>query len=250
MTQNINFLPKNYRRKRERHRTARWRQFVLVVFAAIVVVGGIQQKRRGSRLEAERDRLQTDVTRMNGQLQNPASLRTRIQQLDQRAGLMARLHVFTPPTRVLSAVTNALPQYVTLTEYKTIFEKINTRKKRAVSPRGRSAIASASVAQDLKDLNAVHRQRSFIVMVKGIAADDLAISRYLDRLQRDRTFDDIQLLYTDQQTYRDNPMRSFELRLRVSRIASTPMSRSKRTLRPTTVEIQSRAGALRRENRG
>lgn len=232
MTQHIDFLPDSHRRKRKRRRTMRWRQSVAVVFLVIVAAGGVQQRRERIRLEGERDRLARQATSMDGQLTDPALLRGRISALDLRAELATHLRLRTPPTRVLYAVTNSLPRFVSLTEFRSVFSGQVSGSKRARRPGTKKpAPAGSAVETDLAKLRKTVRERPLVVTVKGLAADDLSISRFLAKLQNNPTFDEVRLLYTDAAEFEGNPMRGFEIRLQVRRVTGSAPDRGIKTAR-------------------
>ena len=218
MIQHIDFLPAGYRNKRSKRRTMRWRQLVLVAFLAIVVAGGLRQRRVRIGLEANRDNLKSQAVRISGQLENADALRHEIQRLDRRADLLTFLRLRTPPTRVLAAVANCLPKFVSLTEYGTRYETSQQQNKpirKTIDPAAAASIPA--VEQDLERLQREWNNRSLIVTVKGIARDDILISQFVARLQRNEAFDDVRWLYTDQKPYAGHTMRGFEIRLRVRR---------------------------------
>lgn len=221
MTQYIDFLPESHRRKRKRRRTKRWRQAVMIVFLAIVGVGGAHQHRVRVTLQKERDQLASQDSVMNRHLPDPAALRKKVDELDQRANLATHLRLRTPPTRILAAVTNSLPELVSLTEYRSAFMKPEPDGKQIARPRRKNEPAKrSSIQQDLATLRTARRERPLTITIKGLAADDLSISRFLANLQKSAIFDDVRLMYTDKAEFERHPMRGFGIRLTVRTIAA------------------------------
>lgn len=216
MTQHIDFLPESHRSKRKRQRTLRWRQTVVIAFLAIVVGGGVKQRRERVRLESERDRISAQAKLMNDKLTDPAVLRERIAVLDRRAELATQLRLRTPPTRVLHAITNSLPRFVSLTEYRSSFiTPSSTASRSGQTTAAAIAAAGSAIERDLVRLRTARRERPLVVTIKGLAVDDLSISRFLSRLQGNPTFGDVRLIYTDAAMFDRQLMRRFEIRLQV-----------------------------------
>ena len=227
--QNIDFLPASYRQTRHRHQRKVLRRSALVVFLLLIVAGTFGQRHSRKELERRRDELKTNATHMIAQLGSPDAIKTEIARFDAHANLLTFLRLRVPPTRVLSTVTNSLPQHVMLTEFNMKFENAPA----PVVPAGRqapgqdaAAIEAAKlkppVEKDLADLQKTANDTMLVISINGIAPHDTAIAQYLAELQRTGVFSHVTLLYTDQHEIEDWKMRRFGMRLR----ARTPTGKS------------------------
>jgi hypothetical protein len=224
MTQNIDFLPKSYRGKQNRRSLLRWRQIVCVVFLAIVIVGGMQQRHSRVRLESNRDQLLSRAELARKQLTNPRELHEQIQNLDHKANLRANLQLHTPPTNLLTIITSHLPPFVSLTEYQHSYENsqsngIRTQRNRPANKRTENSPQAGTASErDLKTLQEEREKRTLTVVIKGLAKDDLSISRYLSELQHEPIFHDVRLLYTGEDKFQNRLLRGYRIRLSIRRI--------------------------------
>lgn len=157
---------------------------------------------------------------MTAQLENPESLRKQIQELDARANLLTFLQVRVPPTRVLAALTNPLPPFVTLNEVSLKNETVTVLAVPGELPPAAAAKTVTNPHQaDLQRLVDQAKSSELVVTVSGIAPDDVAIARYLAALQDQKLFREVKLLYTDEHTLLEHPRRRFGLRLTLRRPA-------------------------------
>jgi hypothetical protein len=223
MTHTIDFLPAGYHQRRQLDLKKRWRQGLLLVFASLIALGTVQQRHSQARLVAERDRLRLQADAMAAQLGNAEALRQEILDLDASAALLARLQLRPAGTRVLQAIAQSLPAFVSLKEIRTSHERTASRTPasaadRAAKPKDVPAAGGTPQAADLAKLMEQQRESSLVVSLAGIAPDDVAVSAYLAALRRTQLFDDVQLLYTDLHVYREERLRRFGLRLKVRRL--------------------------------
>lgn len=220
MSQDINFLPLKYRQVRQSRRKKVWRRSVLIAFLALISAGVVGQRQMRSRLVLARDNLRSNADRMASQLEDPQRLRDEVARLDGHANVLAFLRVRVPPTRILSAVTNALPRFVTLTDLSIKSEPLPAPAagRQVVPPANPAQLATVSPAE--KDLAALKKERdenSLFVTISGIAPHDIAIAGYLAALQRTGVFAEVVLLYTDQQLIEECHLRRFGARLKVNK---------------------------------
>lgn len=216
MTQHIDFLPASYHRERGRKRNRMWRRALVLVSSGLVAVGSAQLWQMQNTLKQNRDRLLVNAQSLSSQLADPALLKERLRRHDVAAELLTRLELRASPTRVLHAVTRVLPEFVSLTEYRTQYEESPTsRFGRGTQTPQPEEEATHPAEEDLRSLVGLSEGRSLIVTVQGLAPHDIAISSYLARLQDTELFDEVKLLYTDERSYGDFSMRTFGVRLEV-----------------------------------
>jgi len=224
MVQDVDFLPVSYRHERERGRKKISRRVVLVVFLALIVAGTHQQRKRQTSLQAQRDRMQNQATQMLSQLEDPDALRAQTHQLEVQARLLTLLRARVPPTRILTAIANGLPKYVSLTSCHVTQATSKERvPQKLASPKPDAASGSKTPEeQDLQTLCDARDQSFVHVQLEGLAPDDLAVSSCLAALQATNLFDEVQLIYSDTQEYAETTLRSFEIHLRLRQFDDVP----------------------------
>jgi Tfp pilus assembly protein PilN len=218
MLPEIDFLPASYRQNQLKHRRQTWRGVVAVAFVALAGLGTFAQYRIHGRLEASRESMQSHAEQMTSQLDNADELYRRIRDLDAKANLVTRLRVRVPPTRILADVTSVLPEFVSLTEFRMNIETSSAKaeEKPKRGPAAQNAATDISPqAADLARLDEIDRRSTHVVSLRGLAPDDVAVSKYLAALERTGNYDQVQLLFTDHYTIRGQELRSFGIRLEV-----------------------------------
>lgn len=232
MVQQIDFLPASYHQARQRKQRQLWRRCLAFVFLSLMALGTYGQHHRHVKLKLQRDRLQEQAGRLTSQLQNADELRVQIQQLDAKINLEAFLQYRVPPTRILAAVTNALPRYVTLTECRSSLETINREsssgsRSRQNQPAEVDSTGKPPEEVDLLRLERENQQSGLFVSLEGIAPDDVSIANYLAALGATEMFDNVRIVYIGEHAYRDHGLRSFRARLAVKK----PLGRRQNTER-------------------
>jgi Tfp pilus assembly protein PilN len=218
----IDFLPASYQQRRERGRKRVWRRGVFLVLLGLLMLGGLKQRQTRLELVRERDELRRRGADMLAQLGSADALRSQVRALDTRAELIGRLSVRTPPTRLLAEIAAALPEFVTLTEVRLGHERLATNVSTTAENNGSPPAEPSPVEKDVAQLREQAETQAIVVTVHGVAPDDLAVSKYLAALQETGSFDEVRLQFADQHTYRDHPLRSFAVQLRVRPIGRMP----------------------------
>ena len=222
MTPKIDFLPESYHQRRHSHQKTLWRRSLLAVFLALIIIGSLGLKGTNARLQAERDSLQANARAMHAKLGNRANFQQQIVRLDAEANVITLLRVNSSPTRVLAAISESLPRFVTLTEFRLAREKLNTRVDSPAAPNPTAAEAQTAPAElDLARLRESSAETVLVASIKGLAPDDIAISKLLAALHSTGFFSDSQLLYTDQENVGELALRSFAIRLTLRRPNAT-----------------------------
>jgi len=229
MIQDIDFLPASYRKQQEGRRRTVWRRAALAAFLMLFVTGIAGQRQVRRQLEVRRATLQRTAERMTLQLGNPQLLQDEITRLDRRANLLTLLQLQPRASRVLSTVTGALPQYVSLTDLSLRSELIalsSTRPGRTAPAGKKDTPAKPPEELDCERLQKEMQERGLVVSISGIAPHDLAIAAYLSQLKKSELFSDIALQYTDQHLIDDQQFRRFAARLTVRPIPLQPPAAS------------------------
>lgn len=224
MVQQIDFLPASYRQNRQRRQKKLSRRIILLIFLGMVVLGTYQQRRTQSDLQARRDKLQNQAKRLTSRVGDKPAAEKEIRQQDFKANLIALLQIRVPPTRLLAAVTNCLPKYVTLTQCQTSYdsylataaEKSDSKKKhkKAVN---KSKDKPLPEQMDLERLKSDDQKTALFVTLHGIAPNDVAVWSYLAALKKTNVFEDVEQPVIDRHQYLDFELRKFEFRLRVKK---------------------------------
>ena len=194
----------------------------MVVSMSLIVVGTFQQQHVLSELRSRKNRVQRQASQIIARLDHPEGLKKRIEVQDARANLIAFLGNRVSPTRLVTCISNALPQYVSITEYRSDFEtrvlqdrgQIRGRRK----PKQNETKSGLPQQIDFKRLLTESPKNILVVSVNGIAPDDVAISKYLAALEETGFFKQITLLFTDEYIEQEQSLRSFSLRLEVRKL--------------------------------
>lgn len=213
MTRGIDFLPASYHRDRARRRNRVWQRTLMGVSGGLVILGTLQLWKMERQLEANRDRLLAEAQKLASQLADPAELQERVRRLDVAAELVTRLQLGASPSRVLQAVSQSLPEFVSLTEYRTQYETLVKSKRSKPSVEAEKELSP--VEEDLQSLVRMSEERALVITVQGLAPHDIAISTFLAHLQDTRMFEQVTLLYTDERPYGEFSLRTFGIRLHV-----------------------------------
>ncbi len=234
MVPQIDFLPATYHQQRRRKHTTLWRRMMVSFFLALAMLGTWQQRKLQRKLETRRDELKSQAEGLEQLLPLDSELEQRFRDLDVQTQLLTQLSVRVPTTRVLAALTNALPEFVSLNECQTeigVVEGLAPTNMR-IPPPSTASRANQSPASpfetDLAELRLANDRSALLVTLHGLAPDDFAISRYLVRLRESTLFERSTLVYSGQHRVRDESLRCFQLRLQVKNpkdwLETTPKS--------------------------
>lgn len=221
MFSTIDFLPASYRQMRLRKQQRVWRRCALGALLVLIVAGALGQRQTRAHLDQTKDKLRAHADRMAAQVGDPEKLKQEIVRLDEEANLLAYLRLRVPSTRILAAVTNALPQYVTLTEFHLQFEALPPppgRTQQAAAPPVNQPATPEKKSPEQLDLEALRKmseETGLVVLLQGVAPDDIVIAGYLATLQQTGVFAEVSLQNIDQELVNRAEMRRFKARLRV-----------------------------------
>ncbi|QDT45969.1 Fimbrial assembly protein (PilN) [Gimesia alba] len=217
MIPEIDFLPASYREVRRRHRNRIWRRTIVVIFLTLVTLGTVRQREIQHELETKKKTLEDRVQLMNQQLEDPTHVTQKIKQAEIRANLLAGLQLDESPAQLLSIVSSALPEYVSLNEFQFQFEKVFDREKsieKKIPATTKDKILPELV--DLENLHALHAQEDLVIKLQGISPDHLSISNYMSNLDQMGMFKEIDLIQSNETIFEGQPMRAFRLRMVVN----------------------------------
>lgn len=214
----IDFLPAGYHARQLRSRARGWRWALAAAFAGLAGLGLAGNHLQRARLATVRDRLAPQAGAVADLDRQSAELRTRIDALDLRADVRARLRLRPATTRLLAAATAALPAHTSLTELRV------TEAEAAEAPAPPQPAADAPPPPPARldlDRLASGGGPETVVTLRGLAPDDAAVSEFLARLGRSGLCQGIRLVFTDHHDHGGHDLRSFSIELRVRVTSST-----------------------------
>lgn len=223
----IDFLPADYVCVQTTRKNNNWLRGLFVAVLALMVVGWVAQQRAIHELSTRRHRTQQQATAMLSQLESEDQLRLELKQVENKQRLLNGLRAQVPATRWLVAIVGALPAQAAITEIHSEVDEgadLNVRPEPNGQAKPDSAQSLDIIQQDLDRLAKLTPRRSVMISVRGSAADDLEVSRFLTVLNQTGLFERVQLLFTDQDTRQEQTLRTFAIRLR-----TRPLSKPERT---------------------
>lgn len=221
--QRIDFIPNEYRIRREKRQSSRWRRLILAVGLGLMLLGWAHQWRTGVKLEKRRDQLQLQARNLESDLLDANELQSQIERLDEQSTLLALLQLTPSTSRVLEAVAACRPRFVSLTEINLQRERKAARPTpgEGASTTGKPTQRKSQkkpadpVANDLRRLREKQRETSLVLLVSGLAPSHLAVSQYMAALQESGLFSDQRLIANGQQILRGEQLQSFKIRLQI-----------------------------------
>ncbi len=218
MVPQIDFLPATYHVQRQREHKTLWRRMFVFFFLVIAVVGTWQQRQLRHKLEARRDELQSKAEGLLQPVKAQSKLEQQLKELETRALLLTTLELRVPMTRVLTAITNSLPELVSLNDCQAdtaLKETSNARSGTLPPPVVSKEKKLSPFESDLTELRNATNLSATMLTLSGIAPDDLTISQYLVALRETELFERVTLSFTGQHPVREETWRKFEVRLQV-----------------------------------
>lgn len=214
MIPEIDFLPASYREVRRRHRNRIWRRTIVVIFLTLVSLGTVRQREIQNELQAQKKTLEERAQLMNEQLESPEELNQKIKLAEIRANLLAAMLLDESPAQLLSIISDALPDFVSLNEFRFSFEQINLKENTLgkKAPPGKQKESVPELA-DLKILQERYERENLVISLEGISPDHLTISNYMSHLNQVGLFKEIELVQSNESLFEGQPMRVFRLRM-------------------------------------
>jgi hypothetical protein len=223
----IDFLPADYVCVQTTRKNNNWLRGLFVAVLALMAVGWVAQQRSIQELAARRHRTQQQASAMLSKLESEDQLRLELKQLENGRRLLDGLRAQVPATRWLVAIVNALPTQSSIAEIHSEIDE-GTEPNLPLEQNGQakpgSAPAPDSIQQDLDRMTKLTPRRTVVISVRGSAADDLEVSRFLTALNQTGLFERVQLLFTDQDSRQERTLRTFAIRLR-----TRPLGKPQRT---------------------
>jgi Tfp pilus assembly protein PilN len=217
MVPQIDFLPATYHVQRQREHKTLWRRMMVLFFLTLAVLGTSQQRLLQTKLEARRDELRARAEGLQQSLPVEAKLDQQLRELETRAQLLTSLEFRIPTTRLFAALTNSLPEFVSLSECQAeigLIEGAATANTPITMPNTNKEKVPPFDA-DLNELKAATARTTTLLTLNGFAPDDSAISRYLVQLKETGLFERVTLAFSGQHRVRDESLRTFQVRVQV-----------------------------------
>lgn len=217
MVPQIDFLPATYHLQRQREHKTLWRRVTVLLFLTLAVLGTWQQRTLRTKLESRRDELRARAEGLTQALPVEAKLDQQLRELETQAQFLTTLEFRVPATRLVAALTNSLPEFVSLSECQaevSVIEGAVVATAPTVAP---SAIKEKlpPFEADLVELKNAGARTTTMLTLTGFAPDDSAISRYLVQLKETGLFERVTLAFSGQYRIRDEALRTFQVRLQV-----------------------------------
>ncbi|MFK7776653.1 MAG: hypothetical protein QM501_00860 [Gimesia sp.] len=213
MIPEIDFLPASYREVRRRHRNRIWRRTIVVIFLTLVTLGIVRQREIQHELQTQKKTLEARAQLMNEQLESPEQLNQKIRHADIRANLLATMLLDESPAQLLSIISHALPEFVSLSKFHYSFEKLNDKEKSLGRNSPPEKEAPIPELIDLKILQERYDRENLVISLQGISPDHLAISSYMSRLDQVGLFKEMELVQSNEMIFEGQLMRTFRLRM-------------------------------------
>ena len=219
MVPQIDFLPATYHVQRQREHKTLWRRMMVFFFLTIAALGTWQQRDLRRKLETRRDELQSKAEGLLQPVKAQSKLEQQLKELETRALLLTTLELRVPMTRVLTAITNSLPELVSLNDCQaeTGLKETSNARSGTLPPLlvANKDKKPSPFEADLAELRNATNLSATMLTLNGIAPDDLTISQYLVALRETNLFERVTLSFTGQHTVREETWRKFEVRLQV-----------------------------------
>ena len=199
------FLPPAWHAGRARRRVTTWRTAAALAAAGLLIAGGLGGLWRTRRLQAERDAVVTRAEALATLDARAAALRGAAADADERAAVLAGLHLRTPPSRLLCDLAAALPAGVTLTEL--TLAPLTAPADRDANPE--PAGETTAVAADAAALARRRRTERLELRLRGSSPTDAAVARFLTDAAAAGSFDSVELLFSDRAGDAARPARGF-----------------------------------------
>lgn len=213
----IDFLPSDYVCVQTTRTNNNWLRGLFVAVLGLMAVGWGAQQKSLHDLRAKRAHAQESVRSMLASLDSSENLLADLDRADNAVRILDGLRTQVPPTRWLGSIVEALPPRASLLE---IHADIDDGVDPAIKPEAPKVTQPANapvvdpIRQDIERLSKVTPRRSVTISLRGAAPDDIEVSRFLTALHRIDYFDQVQLLFTDQQGQGSQTARTFAIRLR------------------------------------
>ncbi|MBS0205227.1 MAG: PilN domain-containing protein [Planctomycetes bacterium] len=224
----IDFLPADYVCKQTTRSNNNWLRGLFVAVLSLMAVGSWMHYKSIQDLTARRNRLRDQAAAMLAQVDTCDQIRLELQRVERSSNLLAGLRSHVPPTRWLTAIVGALPAQTNLTE---LHAEVDDGTESSVRQDPHAAVpqppvtAAARVQQDLDRMAKLTARRALSISLRGSADDDLQVSRFLSALHKAELFEQVQLLFTDQQGTGEKMLRTFAIRLRTRPLAPPAVKR-------------------------
>lgn len=216
MVPQIDFLPATYHVQRRRQTQTLWRRMMVFFFLALAMLGTWQQRTLRLKLDQRRGELQARAQGLQQTLPTDSQLEQQFKEWETKAQLLTTLELRVPATRMLAAVTEALPEFVSLSECQV--EQVPVESKPTTNGRVVASTpqeAKPPLETDLQELRADADKVATGMTLAGLAPDDFAISRYLVRLRETDLFERVTLVFSGETRVREESLRNFQIRLQV-----------------------------------
>lgn len=181
----IDFLPARYGEQNAARQKQLWQITVLLLFGTVVAAAAVFQFTM--RRSASEHLVEVELKHFDARLQNDrlATLQSELKSARQTADLFAYLMHPWPRTRILAAVTDALPESVSLDEIRIGREAdsaaTRTQRRRFIDAKQQDKQIPPAV-RDLSELRSEIDELQVVVSITGITTDPVELHRFVSQL--------------------------------------------------------------------
>jgi uncharacterized protein YneF (UPF0154 family) len=216
MANNNSFLPEDYLEKRITRRT----NAICITLFAVVMVGVVGAFFVTNRQRSEVRDLQTQVNlqfeEAARRLEQLDELRSRKQQMIQKARITSVLVERVPRSLMMSELINHMPQTLSLLEL-DLETKVVRSQPRAKTAMEREAKRSRKDRKKDQQPPPIQVQSTEMILnMVGVAPTDDEVAEFMSALSSHELFYAVNLVFTEDATIQDHAARKFRLEMKVS----------------------------------
>ena len=237
----LSFLPDDYL-----ERKARRRANILCGALALIVLGVIvsafqYMEKITKAVDVKYAAVEQQYTDAAKRIEKVNQMRAQQQQVVRRAELAASLVEKVPRSNVLAEFANSLPPGLSLVSL-----AMESKERSGAAPPAMTAFEAKRAALEGRSVSAAVAPKSYDVYLKleGIAATDVQVGDFMEKLKRSSLFKDVNLLFTEQILQRDvnakteETLRKFQIELMLNPNAEVVNPANPNS--KTTVEVAGR----------
>ncbi len=224
----LSFLPEDYLATRRARRANRLFSALLAITIVAVSAAYIVADASVLALRTEHRDVMRAYQQESLRLKQLDELRKQHDQIAYRARLAEALVEKNPRSELLTGLTDLLPPGTALLELNL---ESKARPRTPAKPETTTKAPAASSKKKAKQPAEPPKPEPLIydqsIKLVGIAYTDLQVARYMDALKRHPQLNDVDLILSRQFEYQDEPVRRFEISLRLNdRARAQPSDRN------------------------
>jgi hypothetical protein len=205
----LNLLPDDFLKQRMQRRANYLCLILFCIVMAGVLAAAVASERNSRRTQEVADRVNAayaDAARLIAEMQQlQGQKQTMLSKAETTASLMERV----PRSYLLSILTNAMPEHVSLKEFNLDIRRVVTQAKPKAATAGN---AKFEAAQQQRNGN-VTSAPLVVIDVTGYAGTDVEVARFIATLAKNPVTQSVDLVYSEQKLVGTTPVREFQIRM-------------------------------------